>query len=294
MVAALQYLLILEDLTDIHKEVLQGGLTQKTVYLAINSTLSFTIGSGGNEGAGNNGAFSGSPGGNTTVTGSGLSLTANGGVGGVAIYDTTTVLPALTGGTASGGDFSTTGGGAIARPSASTSGGQGGAAVGILTSVGYPATSYTGSGANGGSGIGGIPTYAGSWPYGGGGSFGNGVGYSGGPGLSLVLNTTGAGTNYAVLGSSFFASLNGQGGYTSNAGSLGGGGGASTSGTGGVGGMCAGGGSGNHSSNIATGGAGGLGGGGGGAGYTRTSSGYLTTNGGKGGNGLVVIEYLGE
>jgi hypothetical protein len=78
-------------------------------------TLTITLGAGGAGGSAiNNGGVSGSVGGTTTVTATGISMSAGGGGGGTGAYTTSSTASifaaAVSGGTASGGDFNITGG----------------------------------------------------------------------------------------------------------------------------------------------------------------------------------------
>jgi len=153
-----------------------GGLCIKEgLDVTTSSSFTITIGSGG-AGKASNSQINGSDGGNTTVSGTGLSstLTANGGGGGRSITTTESGAAGGTGGTASNGDFNRTGGaGGSVGAGIVTSGNRalleiatGGGAVPILTATGYAGGSFTlASGgsqvtndmylASGGAGIGG-------------------------------------------------------------------------------------------------------------------------------------------
>lgn len=268
-----------------------GGLSQKTIKLVSGNQLSIVIGAGGaaRSTSTTGAAVPGLSGGNTTVTGPGISLTAYGGNAPSASAGTAD-LPEVAGGSASGGDLNFTGGSSPARPSSTYAGTSSGAAVGVFTSVGYPGTVAASGSVQvaGGAGIGGV---GGVWS--GGGSYGPAVGSSGGPGRALEPNGAAAnGTSYTPVGNSFFALLNGQGGNSQYSGGVGGGGGAiATSGSSGYGGWLAGGGAcQTGSTGTYYAGTGGFGGGGG-AMLSQSSSACFS---GKGGEGLVVIEFLGE
>lgn len=268
-----------------------GGLTQKTISLVAGNQLTIVVGLGGAaRGTASPGSVViGLGGGNTTVGGPGISLIAYGGNAPSAAPGSGALVE-VTGGSATGGDINTTGGSSPARPDTSYHGGSSGAAVGVFTSVGYPGLVGQGNLTPGGSGIGGIGN-----TYSGGGSFGPAVTSSyGGPGRTLEqLTGNSDGASYSPVGSSFFALLNGQGGrynYHGGAGGGGGGGGGGSSGaTSGNGGWLAGGGMGATSTGNYYAGSGGFGGGGG-AMFSYSAS---TCYSGKGGDGLVVIEFLG-
>lgn len=112
-----------------------GGFCQQVVSLEAGDSLVLTIGAGGlSPGA----AGDGNPGGTTTVTGPGISLTANGGAGGAAA--------GAAGGTASGGTVNRTGGSGAAYTATATGGG----AVDVY-GYGTSITSSFSSGSAGGS-----------------------------------------------------------------------------------------------------------------------------------------------
>ena len=153
-----------------------GGLCIKEgLDVTTSGSFTITIGSGG-AGKESNSQVNGNDGGNTTVSGTGLSstLTANGGGGGRSITTTEGGAAGGTGGTASNGDFNRTGGaGGSVGAGIVTSGNRGyldlstgGGAVAILTSTGYAGGSFTLAGggtqitndhylSSGGAGIGG-------------------------------------------------------------------------------------------------------------------------------------------
>lgn len=267
-----------------------GGLARKKIKLTADDTLTIVIGTGGAGNTRNNTAGHGTAGGNTTVTGTSINLVANGGSGGFA-YNGFIDVPAITGGTATGGDINTTGGGQPARTSISTSAALGGSSVGIFNSVGYQGA-YSSLICGAGAGVGGVGF------TGGGGSFGAApTDGTGGIGISGITSTV---TSYAPNGVGFYNL------FTSNGAPEGtlapttpgpGGGGSIGNQTDAIqGGMCAGGGGmyNDVSNNNYKAGRGGLGAGGGGAISKYNSGNFPTATSGKGGNGLVVIEYLGE
>lgn len=270
-----------------------GGLAQKKVKLTAGDTLVITLGLGGtsvSSVSGNAGA-AGNAGGNTTVTGPGLSLTANGGPGGGFGNPVT----AKTGGTASGGDFNRTGGGAPA--SAVAKGATGGGSIAFLLSTGYPAGACTVvESASGGAGVGGsslVPS-APHYVSGGGGSFGTASGATlvtyGGPDYFGQYAASGASGAFDATPPLTFPIGGGGGGVGGSGGPGGGGGGAWSPGStssAAAGGLGAGGGG--CYSSSATGGSGGAGGGGGGASSNASS----TCNSGRGGNGFALVEFLG-
>ena len=130
-----------------------GGLCIKEgLDVTTSSSFTVTIGAGG-AGVASNSRVNGNAGGNTTVSGTGLSstLTANGGGGGQKEFVTENGAAGGTGGTASNGDFNRTGGaGGSVGAGIVTSGNRsylnlstGGGAVAILTSTGYAGGSFT-------------------------------------------------------------------------------------------------------------------------------------------------------
>ena len=180
-----------------------GGLCIKEgLEVTTSGSFTITIGSGG-AGKESNSQVNGNDGGNTTVSGTGLSstLTANGGGGGRSVTFTESGAAGGTGGTASNGDFNRTGGagGSVGSGIVTSSNrgyldlSTGGGAVAILTSTGYAGGSFTLAGggtqitndhyfASGGAGIGGRGGGVHAW--------------SGNLGASL-LGFNGGGSNYA-------------------------------------------------------------------------------------------------
>ena len=150
-----------------------GYCAKENLSVTTNGSYSISIGAGG-VGVYSNGSVPGNAGGNTTVSGTGLSatITANGGAGGTG---TATYLAnsnygyGAAGGTASGGDVNRVGGkgGGFAPGYVTSNTGTrcatGGGAVAILTDVGYQGGSFIKTGSNtsqlkwatGGAGIGG-------------------------------------------------------------------------------------------------------------------------------------------
>ena len=91
-----------------------GGSSFKKVTATAGQTFTVVIGSGAysNNGGLTNTSESGNSGGNSTVTGTGVSMTANGGGGGttyIGAYDLTKTINSNAGGSASGGDTNLTG-----------------------------------------------------------------------------------------------------------------------------------------------------------------------------------------
>ena len=267
-----------------------GGLARKKIKLTAGDTLTIVIGTGGAENTRNNAIGNGAAGGNTTVTGTSINLVANGGSGGSAISFAID-MPAITGGTATGGDINTTGGGQPARTSTGTSAALGGSSVGIFNSVGYPGA-YSSLICGAGAGVGGAGY------TGGGGSFSAAfTDDSGGLGISGNILTA---DYYAPNGVGFYNLFTGSGAPNGTLVSIipgpGGGGSVGYRAHAVHGGMCAGGGGMYNDvfTNNYKAGRGGLGAGGGGAISKYNSNSFPTATGGKGGDGLVVIEYLGE
>ncbi len=225
----------------------------------------------------------------TTVVGTGVNLSANGGFPGAS-----SVGVASSGGTATGGDVNATGG----EGGTANGGAGGGGSVGGLdpngdgTNTGFSGSSGDVNGAlgGGGAGVGGnAVSSAGTSGGMGGGSHGAASATEAG---ADIYGVRAAGH---VFGSSpageFLRPLGGGGGgaidtFTSGQGGDGGGGGGGyvNSRIGAAGGRFAGGGAGSVSDR---GGAGGLGGGGGAAGPSAPAS----VNG-AGGNGVIIVEYL--
>lgn len=140
-----------------------GGFAVKEFYALAGTAYTLTIGTGGAAvSRTTNGATSGNNGGNTTVSGFGVSITCTGGTGGTASV-TATTLTGATGGAATGGDVNVTGGASGGVANTSSSGGRGasgGGAVGVR-GTGYASGAVAVSGgsaanaASGGAGIGG-------------------------------------------------------------------------------------------------------------------------------------------
>jgi len=85
-----------------------GGYCEKSIAVTAGDVYTITIGSPGSPGSST--GTNGTNGGTATVTGTGLSLTANGGVGGGAAFATGGSGGGGPGGTSSGGDLNTPGG----------------------------------------------------------------------------------------------------------------------------------------------------------------------------------------
>ena len=120
-----------------------GYCVKESLDVTTSSSFVVTIGAGG-AGARSNAAANGVTGGNTTVSGTGLSatLTANGGTGGSTQLTSNNGLAGGAGGTASNGDINRVGGaggtvGANVTSSANLRAATGGGAVALLTGVGY-------------------------------------------------------------------------------------------------------------------------------------------------------------
>lgn len=107
-----------------------GGLCEKLTYLTAGSELTITVGAGGASRSTN---LAGADGSATTVTGTGISLTANGGIGGGYGSAISTLYNGGAGGTSSGGDINNTGGagGNITTTATIQWGSTGGGAVGV-------------------------------------------------------------------------------------------------------------------------------------------------------------------
>ena len=237
-----------------------GGYVEFESLTVTNDVLTIIVGNGG---AGATTISSaGVSGGNSSISGTGVSLISRGGAGGASHYN----------------------GGAPARSNGGSGGGQAG--VSSSTSGSSNGTQTSQSQAPSLSSIGGAQfgfngSVAGTnwFPAGGGGAGGNGA---------HTPATGGAGRSNAILGTTYFWAGGGGGaGWSGAAGSGGTGGGAgggANSGTGGGAGV----------SGLTTGGAGGLVGGNGG---TNTGGGggggtHNTYAGGNGGSGIVVLRYL--
>ena len=146
-----------------------GGYAVRTVYVKAGD--SFALSPGARAAVPTNGtttgAFPGSDGGATTVSGPGVSITCNGGTGGHATSATSTAVAASApGGTATGGDINYTGGASGAATATSTTGAPsaatGGGAFGYRGNApksGDATATDTGNGAisaaTGGAGVGG-------------------------------------------------------------------------------------------------------------------------------------------
>ena len=150
-----------------------GYCAKENVSVTTNGSYSISIGAGG-AGVYSNGSIAGNAGGNTTVSGTGLSatITANGGAGGggTSTYSANANYgTGAAGGTASNGDINRVGGKgggfspAYVTSNTSTRCATGGGAVAILSGVGYQGGSFVKTGnaagqtrwASGGAGIGG-------------------------------------------------------------------------------------------------------------------------------------------
>ena len=282
-----------------------GGFAVKEFWALAGTAYTIVIGTGGTAvSRTTDGATSGNAGGNTTFSGFGVSITANGGAGGTASIVATTLTGAA-GGTATGGDLNVTGGASGGVANTSSSGGRGasgGGAVGVRgTSYASGAVTVSGGSAahaaSGGAGIGGASGTATSTAgqtsaSGGGGSLGsssaaannNTTGGAGASSLTtLQLNATGS----AGSSSSSIPAPDGNGGagggaiagVTDNVAGAGklyaGGGGRATQASG---------------SGISAG-TGGRGGGGGGAAMYASSGSPDSLSSGAGGSGLVIVEY---
>lgn len=130
-----------------------GGLAQSLVTLSAGDVITFVIGAGGASMAA--GLRDGLPGGTTTVTGPGLSLTANGGGAGI---NQTNGSAGGAGGTASGGNVMNNTGGAGGNQTFSGANETcGGGAVGLY------GTGFAGSNYGQGGGVGSAPGLVASW-----------------------------------------------------------------------------------------------------------------------------------
>lgn len=294
-----------------------GGFALKKLYVARGSTYTVTMGAPGAAVTTSTVgivATNGNAGGNTTITGPGLSLTANGGLGGQA--GTTGTVAGGTGGTATGGDANVTGGtgGPISATGAFPAA-SGGGAVGA-NGTGYSGGAISGVNTNinatGGGGVGGAGgalVAAGAVSTGGGGSGGPGTQNASTSGPAIDGSTTvsdgvvpGTWTGSAFVGSFTMptagVALVGSGAVGGGSARLaapgGGGGGSQTSnGTAGTGGLYGGGGAGaidaGAGSALILGGPGGRGAGGGGAARSNFSGGSTTSGAGGGGYASVVM-----
>lgn len=277
------------------------GFVQKRVYLLANQSVTITIGAGGASVSTTGAGVNGNDGNDTTIVGPGFSLVAGKGKGGVfAATLVTAVGPA--GGVATGGDVNVQGGkagDALANVAGNSYAATGGAAPGIF-GAGMPSGNATvttsgGGGANsGGASPGGksadnlITNGLGGSGYGGG---------AGGPStgaqapdifgsLSGTLPTGYSLTNFFSLcwGMScnatapFFDGGGGYGGWNTTAGNNSGGA------------FCGGGAVAYVAGNPANPTYGGKGKWGGGGGAAMAFGGYLATSG-KGGDGVVCVEY---
>lgn len=116
-----------------------GGFSQKLIRLTAGDVLSFTVGAGG---AKVNGNSNGVAGGTTTLTGPSISLTANGGAGGLQAANAG--VSGVAGGTASGGMINNTGGRSGSISWAGTAyGATAGGSVGIYNTTGSSSGSIT-------------------------------------------------------------------------------------------------------------------------------------------------------
>jgi hypothetical protein len=89
-----------------------GGFCEMEVFLTAGLTLTITIGAGGAQAVSNvsGTGYAGNDGGDTTITGTGISMTAGGGKAGAYTTTTTTTAAGGAGGTASGGGINFAGG----------------------------------------------------------------------------------------------------------------------------------------------------------------------------------------
>lgn len=245
-----------------------GGYVEFESLTVTNDVLTIVVGDGG---AGATSWVAGSSGGNSSITGTSISLTSRGGAGAATDYASNSYLSRTNGG--SGGGSS----GANDYPGVYP---QDRSSLGTQTSQSQTPSLSTISGSQFG-GNGSAP--GARWNPGGGGG-------AGGDGVNTPA-TGGAGRLNSILGTSYYWAGGGGGsGYSTaggNGGTGGGGGGGSANVNAGVGGT------------AGTGGinAGGNGGYPGGNGGTNTGGGggggaYSSYNGGNGGSGIVVLRYL--
>jgi hypothetical protein len=240
-----------------------GGYVEFETLTATSDVFTVTVGDGG-AGAANN-ASNSANGGNSSLVGTGINLTARGGAGGATYY--AGARPAGINGGSGGGQAGYSGSTSTKSNGTQTLQSQ----TPALSTIGGQQFGFDGN-------TGGTNWY----PGGGGGAGGNG---------SNAPATGGSGRANSILGTSYFWA--------------GGGGGAGWTGAGGAGGTGGGGGGGSGSTSAGIGGAAGSGGlntGGagaylGGAGASNTGGGggagtHSNYAGAKGGSGIVVLSYL--
>jgi|GEM_PF-915114 len=289
-----------------------GGVAMEMAYLTAGQVLTLVVGAGGAavSGLDNAPGINGNAGGNTTVTGTGVALTASGGAGGIQSTATTGTLTAPAGGTATGGDINVKGGSSDSVTLSATGAACGGGAVGIYGFT-PPNAVVTPSGSDyGGGSVLGSAGYSSTFAYPGpvfGSRFGAGARYVGDSNyLDRFLQSGVAPANYMIPyvleGESFRAGnllcpigLRGARDasiYAFLAGDAGAGGVKSFTDFCGSGGVYAGGAGCFINSKSGNAGPGGiLGGGGGGISTSAANGSYLA--GGRGGVGGVVIQFLG-
>lgn len=136
-----------------------GGLAQKKVRLNAGDTLTITIGAGG--AAPTVAGTNGNDGGDTTITGTGVSLIGRGGKGGKTRAVGVGVAAGADGGIGEGGDFNWTGGGsgsatitAATASSVALTGGGAAAVKGVGYSSGNASSGFSNA-LTGGAGVGG-------------------------------------------------------------------------------------------------------------------------------------------
>lgn len=248
-----------------------GGFLETTATLSVTDTYSVTVGIGGANGYGNGLTatnyqyFNGVNGGNTSISGPGLYLFANGGGGGggtsqsytTTIAGTTVILEYGNQGNQGGSG----GGGGLGRDDTNGYKAAGGAGSTIdgITQGKFGGYSYFD--------VSGGTTNTPGWQFGGGGGGANTAGGSGGGSSG---GAGGGGKTSNISGSSVMYAGGGGGGTTKSG---------TSGGSGGVGG----GGNGGSSVSAATAGTNGLGGGGGAVGGTGSSA--------RGGSGVFILAY---
>jgi fibronectin-binding autotransporter adhesin len=245
-----------------------GGYVEFETLTITNDVLTIVVGDGG---AGATTWVAGSSGGNSSLTGSGILLTARGGAGGATDYSSNS-YPARTNGGSGGGSS-----GANDYPGVYP---QDRSSLGTQTSQSQtPSLSSITGNQFGGNGV----APGGRWnPSGGGGAGGDGAN---------TPATGGVGKANSILGTNYYWAGGGGGsGYSTiggNGGAGGGGGGGSGNISAGTGGTAGANGLSTGTNGAYIGGNGGANTGGGGGGGT-----YSTYAGGNGGSGIVVLRYL--
>lgn len=174
-----------------------GGLAVKIVPLEAGASVTIVVGAGGpSASAVTNVTSPGNPGGQTTATGPGVALIANGGLGGLVSTASTGTLNPPSGGTASGGDMNVTGGSPDGIALGSTKSSTSGAAVGVYgftppnTTVSADGAGWGGGSVLGTAGVANLATLSGTGELRFGGRYSVHARYYQGPGRVIYSSST--------------------------------------------------------------------------------------------------------